>query len=108
MNKQENEYVDFVVTARAYKTLLTTKYKNRKIWQKPNAGDVISTLPGTIVSVEVAVGDEVTEGQLILMHQAMKMYNRILAPVTGIVKEVNVSAGDRIAKNHLMIKIEPK
>ncbi|MCD8264404.1 MAG: acetyl-CoA carboxylase biotin carboxyl carrier protein subunit [Tannerellaceae bacterium] len=108
MNKQENEYVDFVVTARAYKTLLTTKYKNRKIWQKPNPGDVVSTLPGTIVSVEVAIGDNVSEGQLLLMHQAMKMYNRIVSPVAGVVKEVNVTPGDRIAKDHLMVKIEPK
>ena len=53
MENKENEYVDFVVTARKYKTLLTEKYKNRKMWHKPFVGDVISTLPGTVVKIYV-------------------------------------------------------
>ena len=44
--EKDNEYVDFVVTARKYKTTLTAKYKNRKMWHKPFVGDVISHLPG--------------------------------------------------------------
>ena len=36
---QQEEYVDFVVTARKYKTLLTAKYKSRPMWHKPSAGD---------------------------------------------------------------------
>ena len=40
---QQEEYVDFVVTARKYKTLLTAKYKNRPMWHKPSAGDVVSS-----------------------------------------------------------------
>ena len=43
--EKDNEYVDFVVTARKYKTTLTAKYKNRKMWHKPFVGDVISHLP---------------------------------------------------------------
>ena len=39
---QQEEYVDFVVTARKYKTLLTAKYKNRPMWHKPSAGEVVS------------------------------------------------------------------
>ena len=39
---QQEEYVDFVVTARKYKTLLTAKYKSRPMWHKPSAGDVVS------------------------------------------------------------------
>lgn len=41
--EKDNEYVDFVVTARKYKTTLTAKYKNRKMWHKPFVGDVISS-----------------------------------------------------------------
>ena len=47
---QQEEYVDFVVTARKYKTLLTAKYKSRPMWHKPSAGDVVSHLPGTIIN----------------------------------------------------------
>nr|WP_129734029.1 acetyl-CoA carboxylase biotin carboxyl carrier protein subunit [Parabacteroides goldsteinii] len=108
MENKENEYVDFVVTARKYKTLLTDKYKNRKMWHKPFVGDVISTLPGTIVKIHVEKGQQVEAGQLLLIHQAMKMYNRIVAPVSGVIAELDVKEGDRITKDHLMVKIEPK
>ena len=50
---QQEEYVDFVVTARKYKTLLTAKYKSRPMWHKPSAGDVVSHLPGTIIKIMV-------------------------------------------------------
>ena len=108
MEQKEKEWVDFAVTARKYKTTLTAKYKSRKVWQKPFIGDVISLLPGTIVKLEVSVGQEVKAGQLLLIHQAMNMYNQIAAPVTGKVVEVNVVEGEQIPKDHLMIKIEPK
>ena len=54
--EKDNEYVDFVVTARKYKTTLTAKYKNRKMWHKPFVGDVISHLPGTIVKWKYSKG----------------------------------------------------
>lgn len=108
MEKKENEYVDFVVTARKYKTLLTEKYKNRKMWHKPYIGNVISTLPGTIVKIHVEKGQAVEAGDLLLIHQAMKMYNRIVAPVSGVITELNVIEGDQITKDHLMVKIQPK
>ena len=52
---QQEEYVDFVVTARKYKTLLTAKYKSRPMWHKPSAGDVVSHLPGTIIKIMVEI-----------------------------------------------------
>ena len=106
--EKDNEYVDFVVTARKYKTTLTAKYKNRKMWHKRFVGDVISHLPGTIVKVEVQQGQEVEAGQLLLIHQAMKMYNRVVAPVAGTIVELGVTEGDKIPKDHLMVKIQPK
>lgn len=108
MENKENEYVDFVVTARKYKTLLTTKYKNRKMWHKPFIGDVIAHLPGTVVKMEVQEGQSVEAGQLLLIHQAMKMYNRVVAPIAGVVIKLGVKEGDKIAKDHLMVRIEPK
>ena len=107
-NMQENNYVDFAVTARKYKTLLTRKFQNRKVWKKPYIGDVTAHLPGTVISLEVEKGQEVTAGQLLLIHEAMKMHNRVVAPISGVVTELNVKAGDRIPKDFLMAKIEPK
>ncbi|MDH6358546.1 acetyl-CoA carboxylase biotin carboxyl carrier protein subunit [Parabacteroides sp. PF5-9] len=108
MEKKVNEYVDFVVTARRYKTLLTDKYKHRPVWNKPVQGEVFSTLPGTIIELKVKEGDQVKAGQLLLIHEAMKMLNRIVAPVSGVIQKINVKEGEKISKNHLMIKIDPK
>jgi biotin carboxyl carrier protein len=108
METENEEYVDFVVTARKYKTLLTNKYKNRPVWHKNKPGEVYSTLPGTIMEIAVKEGQEVKEGELLLIQEAMKMLNCILSPVTGVVKEFYVNGGDKIGKSHLMLKIEPK
>lgn len=108
MEKKENEYVDFIVTARKYKTQLTNKYKNRPLWQKPVPGEVLADLPGTIIKIHVKKGDRVKAGDLLLIHEAMKMLNRIVAPVSGVIADINVEEGERLGKGHLMVKIEPR
>ena len=100
------EWVDFVVTARKYKTKYTPKYLNRKRWKQPVKGEVLSLLPGTILSVSVKQGSNVKAGDVLLMQESMKMHNRIVAPVGGKVTEVRVSKGDRVPKDFMMIKIE--
>lgn len=103
-----DNYVEFVVTARKYKTLLTKKYRNRPVWQKHQPGDVISTLPGTIVEISVVEKQTVEEGQILLVLEAMKMMNQVVSPVSGTIKNIYIKPGDKIGKNHLMMKIEPK
>ncbi|MDH6343564.1 biotin carboxyl carrier protein [Parabacteroides sp. PM6-13] len=105
MEKIDKKYVDFSVMAGTYKTRLTKKFSNRPQWNKPEPGDVLSNLPGTIIQIKVKVGEKVEAGQLLLIHEAMKMLNRVVAPVSGIVTDINVNVGDKIGKNHLMIKI---
>ena len=107
MKTEEPEYVDFAVTARKYKTLLTKKYQNRKPWVNPSPYDVQSLIPGTILSVLVKEGDIVNEGEPLLMLEAMKMINRIEMHFTARIKTINVSVGVRIPKDTLMIVLEP-
>lgn len=106
MSIENPEYVEFAVTARKYKTLLTTKYKNRKAWVNPNPNDVQSYIPGTILEISVKEGELVQEGAPLLILEAMKMQNRIQMPFTAIIKKINVSVGDRVAKDMLMIELE--
>jgi biotin carboxyl carrier protein len=100
------EFVDFAVTARKYKTLLTEKYKLRKPWVKPNPKEIVSYIPGTIVKVFVKEGQEVKKDEVVLMLEAMKMQNRIKMPFDGKIKKINVVEGDKIPKNKVMIEIE--
>jgi pyruvate carboxylase subunit B len=107
MKTQNNQYVDFVVTARKYKTLLTNKYINRPVWNKLLPGEVLSTLPGTVILIAVRVGQEVEEGELLVILEAMKMQNRILVPISGTVSAIYIKEGDKISKKHLLLKITP-
>lgn len=100
------ELVDFAVTARKYKTKLTTKYKGRKPWSNPSPYDVQSYIPGTIVKVFVKENQVVNEGDPILMLEAMKMQNRIDMPFTAKIKKIYVSEGERIPKDFLMIELQ--
>lgn len=106
MGKENSEFVQFAVTARKYKTLLTTKYKNRKVWVDPNPYEIQSFIPGTILEISVKEGETVKEGEPLLILEAMKMQNRIEMPFTAKIKKINVNVGDRIPKDTLMIELE--
>ena len=106
METEKKEYVDFAVTARKYKTLLSKKYQNRKPWINPSPYDIQSIIPGTILEVFVKEGDIVTEGAPLLILEAMKMQNRIEMPFTARVKKINVEVGIKIPKDSLMIELE--
>lgn len=57
---------------------------------------VNAPMPGKIVAVKANVGDKVTKGQVILVLEAMKMENDIVAPQDGTVASVNVSVGGSV------------
>jgi biotin carboxyl carrier protein len=63
-------------------------------------------MPGRVVNVLVAPGDEVKAGQGIIVVEAMKMENEVKAPKAGKVVEVKVVAGQAVEKGQLMIVIE--
>jgi biotin carboxyl carrier protein len=88
-----------------YTTLLTKKFENRKAWQKPNPDEVYSYIPGTIFQISVEDGQEVTEGQPILILEAMKMQNQIIAHRSGKIN-LNIQVGNKIPKGHLMYIIK--
>lgn len=106
--KKEPEMVDFAITARKYKTLLTNKYKNRKFWVNPSPYEIQSYIPGTIIDVFVKEGRVVKEGDPLLILESMKMQNRIDMPFTAKIKKINVKAGERIPKDFLMIELMPE
>ena len=76
--------------------------------KKKKSGTVSANIPGKIVTIEVKVGQEVTEGQVILILEAMKMQNEIQAPVNGKVVSVNCEEGQSIEANVPLVVIDPK
>ena len=64
-------------------------------------------MPGTVTVVKVAVGDEVTAGQSLLVVEAMKMEHVVLAPHAGSVTELDVTPGTTVAMDQVLAVIEP-
>jgi biotin carboxyl carrier protein len=63
-------------------------------------------ITGKIISVEVKVGDTVSEGDVICFIESMKMENPILAPVNGKITEINVNKGEVVETGKPIATIE--
>ena len=57
---------------------------------------VIAPMPGTILAVNKAVGDAVNAGDIIVILEAMKMENEIVAPAAGTIKQILVQKGSNV------------
>jgi biotin carboxyl carrier protein len=67
---------------------------------------VKSPMPGLVKSVHVAVGDAVSQGSRLLVLEAMKMENEIMAAKPGVVTEVSVTAGTVVEGGQTLLTIE--
>ena len=63
-------------------------------------------ITGTIISIEVNIGDKVSEGDVLLYIESMKMENPILAPVDGTVSEINVTAEQVVETGAHLVTID--
>ena len=62
-------------------------------------------MPGKILDVKVKPGDAVKEGDFLLILEAMKMENEVVAPIKGVVKEVRVNPGDSVNRGDVLVII---
>lgn len=63
-------------------------------------------MPGTILDLRVTVGQNIKEGDIVAVLEAMKMENEIVSPVSGIVQGVGVSKGDAVNVGELIAVIK--
>ncbi|MBF5054774.1 pyruvate carboxylase subunit B [Alcanivorax sp. 521-1] len=73
--------------------------------QAGGPGDVTTNMPGNIVDVLVAEGDEVQAGQPVLVIEAMKMESEVQAPSGGTVQGIFVAKGDRVTPGEVLIEV---
>ncbi|MDO0927599.1 biotin carboxylase N-terminal domain-containing protein [Streptomyces sp. TG1A-8] len=71
------------------------------------ADSLTAPMPGTVTVVKVAVGDEVTAGQSLLVVEAMKMEHVVSAPHAGTVAELDVTPGTTVAMDQVLAVIVP-
>jgi oxaloacetate decarboxylase alpha subunit/pyruvate carboxylase subunit B len=66
---------------------------------------LLAPMPGMIIRFEKNVGDEINEGETVVILEAMKMENALPAPAGGTVKAINFSSGDSVAKGAVLCVI---
>ncbi len=68
--------------------------------------DLVSPMAGKIVALSCAEGDEVEEGDCVIIVEAMKMENDLKAHITGTVSTIHVAAGDAVEIGDVLVSIE--
>ncbi|MFA6661773.1 MAG: biotin/lipoyl-containing protein, partial [Bacilli bacterium] len=72
----------------------------------PSGAEVVTApMPGKIMSIKVAVGQQVKAGDLLLILEAMKMENEIFCGTGGTVKEIRVSEGAAVNPEDVLVVI---
>ncbi|MGO8960301.1 MAG: acetyl/propionyl/methylcrotonyl-CoA carboxylase subunit alpha [Streptosporangiaceae bacterium] len=72
------------------------------------SGSLLAPMPGTVVRLGAAVGDQVSAGQPLLWLEAMKMEHVISAPAAGIIAELPVAAGQQVQVGSVLAVVKPE
>lgn len=68
--------------------------------------NLISPMPGLIIDVQVTAGQEVKEGDTLVILSAMKMENSFVSHTDGVIKAVHVVKDDAVDKGQLLVEFE--
>ena len=80
---------------------------NSKVYEITGEGKAVAApLPGTVMKINVAVGDQVDADTTLLILEAVKMENEIKAGFAGTVKEISVAQGGVVAAGDTLVVIE--
>lgn len=77
-----------------------------EIGASKKVNSIKAPMPGLILEINIKAGDEVKEGDNLLILEAMKMENVLTSPREGVIKSVNVNKGETVDKNSLLIEFE--
>ena len=85
----------------------STQSKTQEISEQPSSNEseqLLAPLPGKIFDVKVANGTKVKKGDLLLIIEAMKLENEILAPRDGVIKRLNKNKGESVASGESLLE----
>ncbi|GET21735.1 MULTISPECIES: biotin/lipoyl-containing protein [Prolixibacter] len=124
INDIEDNIADLEVNGTQYKVEIhqeakkiakTPKLVRKPVQKAPGEGEIQkrsskakaikAPLPGTILSIAVKEGDTVTKGQTLMVMEAMKMENSIMAEADGTVAAIKVSAGQSVLQDDVLVEI---
>jgi biotin carboxyl carrier protein len=103
---QKKEFTEFILDHTPYRTRLNKTFTEREKWKKDDPRKIRAFIPGTIREILVKPGDKVKENQTLLILEAMKMRNRLVAPIDGKVKEIFVKSDETVPGKYLLVELE--
>ena len=81
------------------------KSENKVTGQATGSVKVEAPMQGLVISVDVSLGQKVKAGETLILLEAMKMENPIVAPVDGTVEGIHISKGDTVETGALLISL---
>ena len=99
---------DLVVQTPRGDLLLTVLPRFASDGSGDSGGGLEAPMPGKVIQLHVAVGDNVRAGQTVAVLEAMKMEHPMDAPEDGVVKELLVEVGQQVESGTLLVVVEPK
>ena len=95
-----------VATSSPVPSVSTSVKPKTQTSKKVKGTPVTAPMPGMIVSYPKKDGDLITKGDTVVILEAMKMENALPAPASGILKSINYSSGDSVAKKDILCVIQ--
>lgn len=77
-----------------------------KVNPKSNKTRIVAPIPGVVMSIDVKVGDILKVGDRMLVLEAMKMENNIVCEKPGTITAINISVGQQVLQDEVMIELE--
>lgn len=104
---KEKELFDVVLESGTFQTgRILKKYEKRGGWKPSSPKHILSFIPGTILGINVKVGDKIKAGEQLMLFGAMKMDNIISSSIDGEVLSINCKVGESVPKGCIMIELK--
>ncbi|MFW6248655.1 MAG: biotin/lipoyl-containing protein [Bacteroidota bacterium] len=104
--KKQEKFFPLVVDDIIYQTRFNKMQEKRTSYVPSNPNHLKAFMPGNIPEVFVKENDLVREGDKLMILEAMKMKNLILAPFDAKIIRINAQKGDKVKKNFILIELE--
>ncbi|MDX5486752.1 pyruvate carboxylase [Bacillus pumilus] len=75
---------------------------------RSNPNHIAASMPGTVIKVLVEKGQKISQGEHLMINEAMKMETTVQAPFTAVVDEIHVTNGEPIQTGDLLIVLKPE
>ncbi len=101
----DDDYEVLVDSQRLVARVHNPQRRSRRTEMQAAPGAVCAPMPGLVIDVLVEVGQEVEQGEVLLIQESMKMQMQIRSPIMGRISALQVKPGDQVEKGTLLARI---